>query len=1023
MTRVAPKRPTKPKSLAWRLGWTMTLLISQVILFVLFVTYVLRLVELVQNAGEFASIKLETSVRTLESNIEKLEVIPKAIAARQRVHGPTPDPSMPAFIRDVMRQVPKSDVYGSYIFYDAKAPKESDSHFLIDRKSYPNLERVAYDWHDKDKLWYGGAVKSKKQAITEPYFDEGGSNILMVSMTRPVYTDSGSLIGVAGVDFALESIGSFVTNVGRQRGNDKRVFEKAKRENKPIRIGSGGLMEVTSDFGPRAPELKLPPGVQPTYAFLVSASGKLISHPNQKSNVQQKPQKVTVGSEFIKGISAGLTAGPDADPAAFTADVKKLAQEAATKKPFQIRNGMKITELPGGADIISQPRGMTFASENGDDRILYWDTSPKTGWKVVLSFPVAQIVEPLKDLSIKTGRLALFGLILTGVIIGLVLRSVLRPLALLSRSTTEMEKGSFKPETLAKTARRRDDLGFLAHGFIDMAGQVKAREQRLEELNQGLESTISDRTAALADALQKADDARIEAEAAREDAEGANRTKSSFLANMSHELRTPMNAIIGYSEMLMEEAEDVGQEDFIPDLKRIHGAGKHLLMLINDILDLSKIEAGKMTTFCETVDIAAVVDEVRATVTPLIQKNNNKLVIDVTPEIGTIYSDLTKLRQTLFNLLSNASKFTDGGTITLSAAPVPDSDTVVFKVTDTGIGMTPEQLSKLFQAFTQADASTTRKYGGTGLGLAISRKFCQLLGGDITVESTENVGSTFIVTLPRIAPALPEQPAEQSEHLPAVVQETPLNPDGRPVVVAIDDDPDMLTLISRNLSREGYSVVTASTGQEGIRLVNELHPVAVTTDILMPGMDGWMVMDSIKSNPATSRIPVILVSVSDTRDMGVSLGAFEFVSKPVDWNRLAVILRGIAATASGHLLVVEDDADMQELWLRNLTKDGYSVETATNGRDALEKVAAKRPAAILLDLMMPEMDGFEFLARLRSTKDGAAIPVIVVTAKQLSAADTAFLKDRVQAVMQKAGNDIDSVLDAIRRQVLMEKPV
>ncbi|MFM2223493.1 MAG: hypothetical protein RLZZ78_1750, partial [Armatimonadota bacterium] len=328
--------------------------------------------------------------------------------------------------------------------------------------------------------------------------------------------------------------------------------------------------------------------------------------------------------------------------------------------------------------------GMTFASENGDDRILYWDTSPKTGWKVVLSFPVAQIVEPLKDLSIKTGRLALFGLILTTAIIGLVLRAVLRPLALLSRSTTEMEKGTFKPETLAKTSRRKDDLGFLAHGFIDMAGQVKAREKRLEELNQGLESTVADRTAALADALKKADDARVEAETAREDAEEANRTKSSFLANMSHELRTPMNAIIGYSEMLMEEAEDVGQEDFIPDLKRIHGAGKHLLMLINDILDLSKIEAGKMTTYCENVDITAVIDEVRATVTPLIQKNNNHLSIDVAPEIGTLYTDLTKLRQTLFNLLSNASKFTDGGKITLSAAPAPDTDSVIFKVTTGG---------------------------------------------------------------------------------------------------------------------------------------------------------------------------------------------------------------------------------------------------------------------------------------------------------------------------------------------------
>ncbi len=997
----------------------MTILISQVILIVLFVTYVLRLVELVQNAGEYASIQLETSVRTLESNIEKLEVVPKAIAARQRVYGTSPDPGMPAFIRDLMRQIPQSDIYGSYIYYDKKTPGDANSHYLIDRKSFPKLARVSYDWHNKDQRWWHGAIRTNKQFITDPYFDEGGSNILMVSMTRPVRTESGSLIGVAGVDFALESIGSFVTAVGRQSASGKRMFEKAKRQNKPVTIGSGGLMEVTSDFGPRVPSVKLPPGVKTTYAFLVSANGKLISHPHQDSKTKQRVQKQTVGSEFMKGISAGLAAGPAADPAEFAAKMEREAKQYAKNPELRIRNGMKITELPGGADIASQPRGMAFASENGDDRILYWDTSPKTGWKVVLSFPVAQIVEPLKDLSIKTGRLALFGLILTAAIIGLVLRAVLRPLALLSRSTTEMEKGTFNPDSLTKTARRKDDLGFLAHGFIDMAGQVKAREQRLEELNQGLESTVADRTAALADALQKADEARVEAEAAREDAEEANRTKSSFLANMSHELRTPMNAIIGYSEMLMEEAEDVGQEDFIPDLKRIHGAGKHLLMLINDILDLSKIEAGKMTTFCETVDIAAVVDEVRATVTPLIQKNNNTLVVDVAPGIGSIYSDLTKLRQTLFNLLSNASKFTENGTITLSAAPVPDADTVVFKVTDTGIGMTPEQLSKLFQAFTQADASTTRKYGGTGLGLAISRKFCQLLGGDITVESTENIGSTFIVTLPRTAPVVTESPDAPAPETPNSNVHRTLTPDGRPVVVAIDDDPDMLTLLSRNLTREGYAVVTASSGQDGVRLVNELKPVAVTTDILMPGMDGWMVMDAIKSNPATSQVPVILVSVSDTRDMGVSLGAFEFVSKPVDWNRLAVILRGI--TTSGNLLVVEDDPDMRDLWVRNLTKDGYSVETATNGKDALAKVTAKRPAAILLDLMMPEMDGFEFLARLRSTANNAEIPVIVVTAKQLSAADTAFLQDRVQAVMQKAGHDIDSVLEAVRRQLAVKK--
>ncbi len=379
MTRLGHKRPAKPKSLAWRLGWTMTILISQVILIVLFVTYVLRLVELVQNAGEYASIQLETSVRTLESNIEKLEVVPKAIAARQRVYGTSPDPGMPAFIRDLMRQIPQSDIYGSYIYYDKKTPSDANSHYLIDRKSFPKLARVSYDWHNKDQRWWHGAIRTNKQFITDPYFDEGGSNILMVSMTRPVRTESGSLIGVAGVDFALESIGSFVTAVGRQSASGKRMFEKAKRQNKPVTIGSGGLMEVTSDFGPRVPSVKLPPGVKTTYAFLVSANGKLISHPHQDSKTKQRVQKQTVGSEFMKGISAGLAAGPAADPAEFAAKMEREAKQYAKNPELRIRNGMKITELPGGADIASQPRGMAFASENGDDRILYWDTSPKTG--------------------------------------------------------------------------------------------------------------------------------------------------------------------------------------------------------------------------------------------------------------------------------------------------------------------------------------------------------------------------------------------------------------------------------------------------------------------------------------------------------------------------------------------------------------------------------------------------------------------------------------------------------------------
>jgi len=392
-----------------------------------------------------------------------------------------------------------------------------------------------------------------------------------------------------------------------------------------------------------------------------------------------------------------------------------------------------------------------FASENGDDRILYWDTSPKTGWKVVLSFPVAQIVEPLKDLSIKTGRLALFGLLLTAAIIGLVLRAVLRPLALLSRSTTEMEKGTFNPDSLTKTARRKDDLGFLAHGFIDMAGQVKAREQRLEELNQGLESTVADRTAALADALQKADEARVEAEAAREDAEEANRTKSEFLANMSHELRTPLNSIIGFSELL-EGAKNLTDKE-----KRfagnIHKSGRLLLDLINDILDLAKLEAGRMELNIATFPIQGLVAELCDMVRKSAEDKSIQLQVEIQPGLPDVTLDKVKVRQILTNLLSNAIKFTpEGGRIRVSVNR-EDPDTLVLSVMDTGVGIPESEQQIIFEKFRQGTTalggnSLTREVTGTGLGLSISRELCILMGGTIGLESEVGKGSTFTVRLP-----------------------------------------------------------------------------------------------------------------------------------------------------------------------------------------------------------------------------------------------------------------------------------
>lgn len=530
------------------------------------------------------------------------------------------------------------------------------------------------------------------------------------------------------------------------------------------------------------------------------------------------------------------------------------------------------------------------------------------------------------------------------------------------------------------------------------------------------------------EAQMAAEAARIEAVAARDDAETANRTKSAFLANMSHELRTPMNAIIGYSEMLAEEAEDAGVAEFIPDLNKIQGAGKHLLSLINDILDLSKIESGKMTVYLEAFDVKSLADDVAATIKPLLAKNNNQLILNVEPEMGTMTSDLTKVRQTLFNLLSNASKFTENGTITLSATldTTGVSPNVLFAVQDTGIGMTPEQCGKLFQAFSQADASTTRKYGGTGLGLAISRRFCQILGGDITVESTPGKGSTFTVVLP-----LHSQDANADEIAvePTISTDKPIKvttsggqtSGTKGVIVVIDDDANVRHLMERFLTREGFTVHTAADGASGVALVQLHKPMAVTSDIMMPGMDGWSVLSAIKSDPDTADIPVIMLTMGDTQELGFALGAFDFLNKPLDRNQLLKALERINLPASDEteILIVEDDRDTRELLQRTLEREGWKVYTATDGIDAINYLERENriPDLILLDLMMPRLDGFGVLDTIRKNPSWAHIPVVILTAKDLTLDERMLLSQSSAAILEKGAVPPSEVLENLRSQL------
>jgi adenylate cyclase len=553
-------------------------------------------------------------------------------------------------------------------------------------------------------------------------------------------------------------------------------------------------------------------------------------------------------------------------------------------------------------------------------------------------------------------------------------------------------KGAFEQQRshgmwLKISERRTADGGNV--GVLTDITELKARELQLGEL---------------VDRLAEARDAAMEATVA----------KSRFLANMSHELRTPLNAVIGITEMLIEDTEESGNRDAREPLERISRAGNHLLQLINEVLDLSKIEAGKLEINYETVDVGALVHDLVGEVEPLAAKNSNRFVVECPPDIGTVRSDPTRLRQIILNLLSNACKFTEHGQVSLSVSRGLSNgeEFLAARVADTGIGLTEEQLGKLFKEFSQADSSTTRKYGGTGLGLAISDRLCRMMGGRIEVESKVGVGTTFSMRLPvdRVdragvagAMAVPTAAMTVEQVRPARTNR----------VLVIDDDPTVRDLMRRYLSREGFDVVTAAGGREGLEFARELHPSVITLDVFMPDLDGWSVLQALKQDGDLRRIPVILMTISDEKQKGITLGASGYLTKPVDRAQLAQLLDRFR-TVAPRALLVEDNLTDREMMRRLLVGEGWAVTAASNGREALDRLKSERPNLILLDLMMPEMDGFEFLAEFRKIPTFASTPVIVVTAADLTLDDRRRLDGGVEHILQKATPNREDFLRQVR---------
>lgn len=714
----------------------------------------------------------------------------------------------------------------------------------------------------------------------------------------------------------------------------------------------------------------------------------------------------------------GLVAKFRADPSVkILSGYRKLKGESLfyTARPLSISKGSCL-QCHSTPDAAPKSLIATYGSEHG------------FGWKIGEIVAAQTMYVPSDEIFARGHRYLMmamgifFGVFAVGttLLIWQIRRTVVRPIQRLTSAARAIGSGEATVELLSvfdqpemqQLASQRDEPGELARSFQLMAHEVADREQNLNV-------AVRERTQKLEQVLE-------EARQARRDAEEANQTKSQFVANMSHELRTPLNAIIGYSEILIEEMADDGNTQYTPDLDRILSSGKHLLALVNDILDLSRIEAGKMELYLESFPICRELQSVVDTARPVIEKNQNRLTLVCDEVLGSMTGDLTKFRQIVLNLISNAAKFTHEGALTVTVArAVGDGFTIA--VADTGIGMNDEQRARLFQVFSQADASTTRKYGGSGLGLSISRHFARMMGGDITADSTADVGSTFTVTLPfQVVIEAPQPLIESGTADERGEQRTDAAADvavGAETILVIDDDPAVHDLLQRSLSRAGYRVIVAGSGQEGLARARAEHPDFITLDIMMPGMDGWSVLTALKSDPALKDIPVFVLTMTSEKSLGYALGAAQFLTKPVNREALLGLLRQYARHPTAcRVLVIDDDADNRDLMRRVLESESIEAFEATDGQSGFDWLAAHPlPDLVILDLMMPNMDGFAFVDALRNKPEFDHLPVVVLTAKTLTDEDRQRLSLRVAHIIERNGQSEEDVIARLHEQICAQK--
>jgi signal transduction histidine kinase/DNA-binding response OmpR family regulator len=554
--------------------------------------------------------------------------------------------------------------------------------------------------------------------------------------------------------------------------------------------------------------------------------------------------------------------------------------------------------------------------------------------------------------------------------------------------STQLRRMAFSPldsmQAVMQTVRSSGDLAarVARSDDPDFDGFIESYNAMLDTV-EGQNDSLSHAMGALAEA--------------RDAAEAASVAKSEFLANMSHELRTPLNAIIGYGEVLREDLTRAGMLRSTEDIGWICSSSLQLLELINSLLDLSKIEAGKMELDLHSFDLQKLMEEVQAVLVPLAAKQGNRLSVTVEPDIDAVFGDSTKLRQCLLNLGANACKFTKDGFVEVQARA--EGRDLVLVVSDTGIGISEAEIARLFQPFAQGDSSTTRRYGGTGLGLALVDRFTQMMGGSVTLTSDVGFGSIFTIRVPRDQSAAPERPVEAAQD----VIEAPRTSRDRPLAMIVEDEPSSVELLRRMLDRNGYDTLIAMDGQTGLAQAQESVPDVILLDIGLPRLDGWVVLEALAGDPRTQAIPTIMVSVDDRKRISLEKGATEHLVKPVRAEELDAILHLYARHHSGTILLVEDDEATARLYDHGLRQAGFGVVRVANGAQAITRIAAERFVLVVTDLKMADGDGFALIRAIGEVPMQDRPPVVVVTGLSLKSEDRRMLEHGAQAVILKAG--------------------